>query len=272
MNPGPLERIRDWLLLIILLAISLFTMLFRNDPLLRGLRAVSLEATSSVEHTFSWFADYLRALEENNRLREENIRLSSEVARSREAQILNAKLSEFLALQDSSASPLVAARIISKDPTRQQNYLILDVGSRDGIQVGMAVIDTRGILGKIVLVSDHYCSVMTYLNTDFIVPAKVQPLQLDGLVKWEGERQEYLLLQHIVKTEPIERGQRVVTSGYSNVFPPGYPIGLVDSIAVLPGRNELLIFLRPTANLEDAEYAFVIQALQDSALQALREY
>ncbi len=253
------DRIRDWVVLSVLLLCAVVAMLAQNEPMLRGLRGFSLQTTGWIEARFAWVGRFYRALDDNVLLREENIELSSQLARLREARLENERLRRLLALHDSSAYRLVAARIISKDIFQQENFITLDVGRADSVDVDMAVVDERGILGKVVFVSRHYSRVMTYLNTDFRVPAKVQPLQAAGILSWTGKRSDdVLLLEHVVKTEPVEKGQFVVTSGFSSIFPPGYPIGRVDSVAKRPGRNELEIQVRPSAPLQTVEHAFVI--------------
>ncbi len=252
------DRIRDWVVLGVLLAVSLLTLLTENQPVLRGLRAEALEATAFLEARFAWAGGYFRALRENEVLREENIVLSSQVARSREAILENERLRRLIGFQDTTDFDLQAARIINKDITQQRNFLTLNVGSADSVDVDMAVIDERGIIGKVVLVSRNFSSVMPYLNTDLRIPSKVQPLQAFGIVRWEGGSSDRLRMDHVVKTEPVESGQLVVTSGYSGVFPAGLPVGVIDSVSSRTGRNDLSIFLRPATSLSTAEHAFVI--------------
>lgn len=262
-------RIRDWVLLTGLLVVSTVVMLVRNEPLLRGLRGFALETTAWVETGFSFVGRYVRALDENSRLREENIHLSSELARAREALIENRRLTTLLAVQDSLDYPLLPARIISKDLTRQQNYFTLDVGANEQVKVGMAVVDAAGILGRVVLVTPHYSQVMSYLNTEFFVPAKVQPSQAQGLIRWDGERTDRLLLEHVVKTDSIFSGQLVVTSGYSMYFPPGFPIGRIDSVTIRPGKVELQVQVTPLAPLSRAEHAFVLLFTPDPERESI---
>lgn len=252
------DRIRDWVVLGVLLAVSLLTLLTENQPVLRGLRAEALEATAFLEARFAWAGGYFRALRENEVLREENIVLSSQVARSREAILENERLRRLIGFQDTTDFDLQAARIINKDITQQRNFLTLNVGSADSVDVDMAVIDERGIIGKVVLVSRNFSSVMPFLNTDLRIPSKVQPLQAFGIVRWEGGSSDRLRMDHVVKTEPVESGQLVVTSGYSGVFPAGLPVGVIDSVSSRTGRNDLSIFLRPATSLSTAEHAFVI--------------
>lgn len=252
------DQIRDWVLLIALLLVSLYVMFTYNAPLVRAMRAHSLEVTAKVEGSLAWMGRYFRALEENDALRQQNFDLSSAVARSREARMQNAHLRRMLGVRDTFGHPLRAARIISKDITHQRNLLTLDVGRVDSVAMGMPVVNENGIIGKIVLVSTHYARVMPYLNTDFRAPAKVLPIEAEGIVRWEGQRPDRLLMEHVIKTEPVERGQLVVTSGHSGVFPPGRAIGRVDSVAQQPGRNALRVYLTPAAPINEADHAFVI--------------
>lgn len=263
------DRIRDWVILFVLLATSVGIMLTLNTPLLRSFRAIALDVTGIVEARFAWAGNFLRALDENEALRQSNIALSSELARSRAARQENERLRRLLEFREGTALEMKAARVVSKDVFRQDNYLTLDVGRNDSVEVGMAVIDERGILGKVVLVSEHYSRVMPYLNTDFRVPAKVQPLDAAGILRWQGTNPDQLLLEHIVKTQPVEENQLVVVSDVSSVFPAGYPIGRIDSFVTQPGRNAFDIFVKPLAPLSTAEHAFVVLRLPEPELEKL---
>jgi rod shape-determining protein MreC len=260
------DRIRDWVVLFSLLAVTIGMMVAQNEPIVRSMRGASLNLTAWVESHFAWVGGYFRSIEENQLLRDENITLSSEVARSREALYENERLRSMIAMTDTSQHELLPARIVGKDLTRQQNYLTLDVGERDGVREGMAVIDERGVIGRVVFVSSRYARVMPYLNVDFRLPARVQEVRSEGVVRWEGNRFDHLLMEHVVKTDPVEPGHLVITSGYSGTFPEGYPIGIVDSVAFRTGRNERLVWVRPLAPLDKVNFAFVIMTLPDPEL------
>ena len=112
------DKVRDWVLLLVLLLISSSVLLSANDPMVRGLRARAIETTSSVEGWFTWLGNFFRAADENEALRSENHRLSSELARAREASAVNEQLQALLGLRDSLAYEVVPATIVYKDITR----------------------------------------------------------------------------------------------------------------------------------------------------------
>ena len=264
MNTQLWYRIRDWVLLFTLLLASTVTLVSRNEPVVLGLRSVSLQVAGGVERRLAWVGDYVSALEENNRLRSQNVQLSSEVARTREALQENNRLKTLLALADSLEYPTVPAKIISRDINRQQNFITLNVGRSDGVDVGMGVVDQDGIIGRVVLASQDFARVMPFLHTDFRVAARIVPGRSEGIVRWTGTDARFLSLEHVLKTEPVAAGQLVVTSASSGTFQPGYPVGVIDSVGALPGRNEYFIRITPAATYASADYVFVVQSLPSS--------
>ncbi|MDA0378937.1 MAG: rod shape-determining protein MreC [Bacteroidetes bacterium] len=252
------ERIRDWVLLGVLVITSLVIMLTANDPMLRGLRARSLEATASIESMFAGLGRYVRALDENEVLRGQNIELSNQVALMRTAQAENQRLEAMLGLRDSLSFQVQAAKVIAKDITSERNFIIIDVGSDHGIKENMAVIDPSGIVGKVVLVGERYARVMTYLNTEFFTPANVLPAYSDGSLRWDGGRFDRLLLEHVVRSAAVSVGDQVVTNGYSTIYHPGYPIGVVDTLYAAPGMSTWTIHVRPHARLDNLSHVFVV--------------
>jgi len=259
----------DWVLLAGLLFLATVFMFTQNRSLTRALRTHTLEATARIESSFAWMSRYLRALDQNRKLRRRNIELSSKVARTRSVRMRNRELRRMLQLRDSSSARLRAARIVTKDIFQQENFLTLNVGRDDGVREGMAVVHQRGIIGTVMLVSDDFARVMPFLNTDFRVPGIIKPLRAEGIVRWDGERHDRLLLEHVVKTEPVQKGQPVVTSGHSDVFPRGRAIGTVDSVKSRQGRSELLIYLTPSVPLREIGHAFVILHSPDPDRTAL---
>lgn len=245
-------------------------MLTENLSIVRTFRAASLEITGRVENSLSWIGRYFHALEENDLLRSENISLSSQLARSREADIENTRLRRLVGFVDSVSYNLEPARIIQKEITAQNNYLYLNKGRRDGVARDMGVLDERGILGKVIEVSENYAQVMSYLNMDFRVPAKIQPSQAQGIIKWEGVQRDQLLLEHVIKTEIVNQGDLVVTSGYSSVFPPGYPVGTVQTVVPQPGKNQLLVYIKPSSQIDVVEHAFIVLEQPEEELEMLQ--
>lgn len=263
MNIRNWDKLGDWIIFAVMLLFAAVLLVSRNEPVVLGLRSLALQTSAGIDSRISWISSYASALNENANLREDNILLSSQVARSREALLENNRLRSLIRYSDSTAISLRPARIISKDITGRQNLMTLDIGSEDSVQIGMAVIDEHGVIGKVVLVSTSYSRVMPYINTDLRIPAKVLPMQAAGIVRWDGQRKDNLILDHVIKTEPVVTGQLVVASGFSSVYPEGIPVGTITEVHRIDGRNELVIHLKPAANATTASHVFVVMNRPD---------
>ncbi|PAP77597.1 rod shape-determining protein MreC [Rubrivirga marina] len=257
------ERSRDYVVFGALLLVGIVIFVGRNGPALRAARAASLTVTAPVEGAFERAAQFRRSLVENERLRSETAQLSAEVARLREASAENAQLRSLLQFPDTTNTRRVVARVVAKDITEQTNLLTIDAGARDSIEVGMPVINERGIVGRVVLTSDRYSVVMPHQNTQFRVPAAIEALGREGVVRWDGAAFDRLTMEYVVKTEPVERGMLVVTSPFSGVFPAGIPVGRVDTAYAAAGRNDYVIHLDPAAPISEVGYVYVLLTRPD---------
>ena len=265
------SRTRDFVVFGVLVSVAAGLFVSRNGPALRTARAASLAATAPVEGLYARVTRFQRSLRENEALRAETAELSTEVARLREARAENAQLRRLLGMADSTDAPRVLARVVSKDVTQQANLLTIDAGADDGVEVGMPVISERGIVGKVVLTSGRYAVVMPHQNTQFAVPATIAELDRDGVVRWDGQQVDRLVMEYVVKTEPVERGMLITTSPFSGVFPAGLPVGRVDTAYAALGRNDYVIMLEPAAPISETNYVYVLQVRPDPEKAILEE-
>ncbi|MEM1118084.1 MAG: rod shape-determining protein MreC, partial [Bacteroidota bacterium] len=252
------DRTRDYVVFGALFLIAVGIFVWRNGPALRTARAASLVVTAPVDGWFERARQFRASLQENERLRTETAELSAEVARLREARSENAQFRALLGIEDSTAAPRVVGRIVAKDITEQTNLLTIDVGRRDSVEIGMPVVNERGIVGKVVLTSDRYAVVLPHQNTQFRVPAVIDDLDREGVVRWDGAALDRLTMEYVVKTEPVEPGMLVTTSPFSGVFPAGVPIGRVDTAYAAAGRNDYIIHLTPAAPISEVGFVYVL--------------
>lgn len=253
-----LHRLRTFILLFVLLAISSLVMANANRSLMRGIRAQTLKIVGAVEYRISWAAEIPRSLRENQQLRDSNLRLTNELNRLRIAGRENKDLREALGWKRSNEFEMVAARIIAREPFGATNFFTLDVGHAQGVDMDMAVISHMGILGRIVQVSRNYSEVMPYLHSQFYVPVMIDTLGAVGIVSGQTSTPDSLILGNIVKTENVQIGQRVITHDASEVFPPNIPVGTITAYRAQQGSNFWEVRIRPAAPLHTSHFAFVV--------------
>jgi len=251
-------RLRPFILLFCLLAVSVVVMANVNRPLMRGVRAQTLKFVGAVEYQLSWASEILLALGENQKLRSSNLRLTSELARLRIAANENEELRGVLGWQNVNDYDAVPARIIAREPYGTTNYLTLDVGSEQGVTIDMAVISHLGIIGRTVHVSSNYSEVMPYLHSQFHVPVMIDSLRSVGIISGNGSTPDSLVLENVVRTENVQIGQRVITHQASEIFPPNIPVGTIVAVHPIAGNNFMLIKVEPAAALHTTHFVFVI--------------
>ncbi|MCS7082623.1 MAG: rod shape-determining protein MreC [Bacteroidetes bacterium] len=258
-------RIRDHVLLAVLLSLSLLTLLHQQSEQLRLLRLLALGATA-------WVLDYtdralgiLRLAGENERLRQENLRLSGELSKLRTAEVLYQRLEGWWRAPDSlfRAWPAVPARVVGKDLTGLHNRLVLGIGRSSGVEPGMPVVTPEGLVGKILVVGSRYSLAQAYLNTDWRVSAVLMRQRALGVVRWDGRRPDRLLLDYIVPSVEVRPGDSVLTSGLSLDYPAGILIGRVHSVRADPRRPFWHIELEPAVPLWSLEAVFVLRFRAD---------
>lgn len=124
----------------------------------------------------------------------------------------------------------ISAEVVANTLTRQQNYLILNKGSRDGVRTDMGVITAAGPVGVVASVSPHYCRVVSLLHNRSRTSVRLKPSQAVGSMAWEGADPTRTAVRDILQHIPVQVGDTVCTSGYSTFYPQDLPIGVVDKV------------------------------------------
>lgn len=251
---------RDQILTAFLLVVAVSLMMVRSEGGLKNLRVTSVVVISYLEQPLSHIRIYRQALLTNRDLRRENILLQDEISRLRSAGEELTELRAILGIREDPEFPheMIATGVIAKNLTGLNNSLTIDKGSVDGVREGMAIVNSKGLIGRVILVSEQFAQVMPMSNSLFRVSAMVQGTRAYGIVSWEGKGLNELVLNYVPRATVIEPGMIVETSGYSNDMPAHLPIGVVTGIVPEPGRETQRIYIRPFANLSTLAEGFAI--------------
>jgi rod shape-determining protein MreC len=263
--------IRDQLFTVGVLIVALFLMVTRQDDAFQNLRKASLVVVSTLEIPLSNVRVYRTALQTNAELDRQNILLQDEISRLRTLREENERLKELLALKDSTAYELVAVRVVSKKLTGINNSMIVNAGSNRGVRVGMPVLNADGLIGQVVLTSNRQAQILPLLNRHFRVSAMVEESRASGILSWEGTGPNELILRYIPQTVDVQPGMRVMTSGLSNQFPFGIPIGTVTGIDLETGKETQIIYVEPFASLYTLAEAHIMLYEPDEDVSNLQE-
>jgi rod shape-determining protein MreC len=234
------------------------------------LRQFSAVTVSVLQSPLANIRVYRQALTTNTYLQRQNILLQDELSKLRAIEQENIELRRLLAFQDSSEFSLTPTLIIGKDLNGINKSLTINSGSSSNVKVGMPLVTSDGLLGKVILTSKEYSQVLPYNNSLFRVSGLVQEMNAPGIVSWNGESLTEMVIDFIPQTIPVEVGYTVVTSGFSNELPAGIPIGYVTRTELEEGKETQKIYLKPFASLSQASQGFIVNFSPDSSISDLQ--
>ncbi|MDZ7807449.1 MAG: rod shape-determining protein MreC [Gracilimonas sp.] len=266
-----LSDAKDYIITALLLIFAFALAISRHQGGIDTLRTVSVTSLSLLEEPLANIRIYRQALNTNTYLQRQNILLQDELSRLRAIEQENRELRKLLGYQYRSDFDLQPVLIVSKQLSGLNNTLTVDSGTQDGLKEGMPLVSSDGLIGKIVLAGTYYSQVMPYYNSLFRVSARIQENQANGIVSWTGDHYGELVMEFVPKTVPVDSGFVIETSGSSNQFPQGIPIGRVIRAEPEQGRQTQRIYLEPYASLTDIAQGFIIKFEPDSNIIILKE-
>ncbi|MBM4466676.1 MAG: rod shape-determining protein MreC [Chloroflexi bacterium] len=150
----------------------------------------------------------------------------------------------------------VKGRVIGRDPSNFLSYLIVDVGSQQGIERGMPVVTERGLVGRITEVGSNWAKVMLIIDPSSSVNALIQNSRATGVV--EGRVGGGLVMKYIPQADTVNVNDIVLTSGLGGNFPKALIIGQVTAVHQRDIEMFQQAVIRPTVDFNNLEIVLVI--------------
>lgn len=224
-----LTKFNHWIVFLLLEVFSLVLLLTYNSyqssvwfTSANTIAGKAYELSSEVESFFS-----LTAVNEELTLR--NIKLEHEVTwleqRLEQYGDTTARLGETMRLL--AGFQMIPAKVVSNELTKKDNLLTIDKGTMDGVREDMGVVCGNGIVGIVYLAAPHYSVVIPVLNSRSNISCAIRNRGYFGYLRWMGGNSKIAYVDDIPRHAHFRRGDKVVTSGYSSVFPPGVMVGKI---------------------------------------------
>ncbi len=153
----------------------------------------------------------------------------------------------------------IPAKVVNASVNKRRNYLTLNAGKTNGITRDMAVITPDGIVGYDTDVSENFASVMSILHKDAKVNCQLKKDGSYGPLVWDGGDYRYCLLTDIPTHSRIKKGDTVITSELSGLFPEGITVGTVDSYERRYNESFYTVKVRLSADLKKTGYVYVVK-------------
>ena len=213
------------------------------------LLARSTRLVGGVHGFFAGIGHYFSLGRENRLLLDRGTRLEERLAQYEEAATA-ARLDSYMQDIGESKYRFAVASVVSNSTNRLQNLLTLNRGLRDSIQTEMAVLSPDGaMVGYVVACTDRYSVALSVLNTSFRASGKLADSDYSGSICWDGLDPHVVVLDELSKYADPKPGDEVVTTGFSQYFPPDVLIGWVESATLNETRTAYTVRVRLAAEL-----------------------
>jgi rod shape-determining protein MreC len=243
------------------------TLLLNNNTYQRAWTLnVSNQFIGRIYEQTSYFKNYLHLEEVNNSLALENARLKNELRSSflidrAEKHIVTDSVRK-------QQYSYIVARVVNNSIHLRNNYLIINRGTRHGVERGMGVTGPDGIVGVVREVSENFARVQSVLHAESRFSANVNG-SIGSLV-WEEENMDSktATLKDVPGHVKVKPGDLVTTSGYS-LFPMGIRIGTVKRTELKSGNSFLDIEVTLSTDFSSLQYVYVVNNLLAKEQQSI---
>lgn len=207
----------------------------------------------------------------NDSLARENATLKMQLPSSKFSSLVDITNVKDTTLQQQYS--FLEAKVVNNTIHRPHNYITINRGHAQGVVNGAAVInaESEGIIGIVHKVGQNYSVVMSLLNIDIRVSAKISRNHYFGSLLWDGKSSKSVQLQSLPKHADIVVGDTIVTSGFSTVFPEGIMVGTVDTFSIPAGINFYDVKVNLINDLNAVRYVYVVNDLLKKEKIALEE-
>jgi rod shape-determining protein MreC len=271
-RPGGSLGLRFMLLAIASVALMLLD--YRQDHLSRvrqGLSIAVYPVQVLVDLPFNgwqWlnssFAKRSALLEENERLKREQLSASVRLQRLAALESENARLRAMLDSSAHVADRVLIAEILAVDLDPYRQRFDLNRGLVDGVYVGQAILDAKGVVGQVVRAGTLTSEAVLITDADHALPVTVNRNGLRTIATGTGDSSK-LRLPYLTNSADIQTGDLLVSSGLGGVFPAGYPVARVAQVRPRPGQSFAEVIAEPVSELDRDSEVLLVWTARDSA-------
>ena len=125
---------------------------------------------------------------------------------------------------------LIPAKVVTNETNKRDDLITIDKGAADGIKKDMGVVSGTGVVGIVYMTSPHYSIVIPVLSSQSNISCTIEKRGYFGYLHWNGGPSSLAYVDDIPRHAKFRRGDNIVTSGYSSIFPEGIMVGKVGYV------------------------------------------
>ena len=207
-----------------------------KDVIYRG-AAVSSYPSKFISISYSFFENHINLYGNYNELIKENEELKNNISKSDFLELENSQLRKLIEEQIESPSNFASARIMLDKQSPYLNSFVINVGSNKGIKNGMAALDGKNFIGRIVDVNFFSSRVLLVSDLNSKIPILSEPSANHAILSGRGTSEP--TLEYLPENHNIQDGDKIYTSGKEGIFAPGIPIG---EVKIVKNKIKVLLF------------------------------
>ena len=206
----------------------------------------------------SWrsYIDLVDVRSENEMLVRRVAELEEANLQFREALVASGNLERIAAMRDDFEVAMQPSEVVGLDVSPFFRSVLVDRGSRHGVQPGNPVITDEGVVGLVTRTSPHAAKTMLVLDRQSRIDAMIQRNRARGMVSGNGSGE--LNFEFVVLGADVRIGDRVITSGLGGVYPKGIDLGEVTEVSDPSGSLVQAASLKPAVDFGRLEQVFVM--------------
>lgn len=223
------------------------------------------EITGSIEKQYSKVSGYFSLKKENEALRNRLAEVQNKLAENFQNPDTTKRIVTDSIPVDTTGLLrkylYMEAAVVNNSIIQPNNYFTIHRGGKQGVQPGMVVISASGVAGVVLDVTDNFATVMSMLNKQSRISARLKKTGESGRIEWDGKNPRVVQLRDIPKSVKLAKGDTVLTSQYSD-FPPGVMIGTIKRVLLEKSTNNYFLEITPANDFSNLQNVFVVANLQ----------
>ncbi len=252
-----ITRYSNFLIFLILEVVAFILITTTNHYQQSATWSAANRFVASIQQTMTNISDYFSLRKENEKLLQENADLKTQLMLMNNVLESNHEREEQY-IYSHLDWEYIPAKVIGITTHKQHNYLTINKGQRDGIEVDMGVVSQDGVVGIVSAAGERYALVVPLIHTEVNVSCRIQANDNIGRTHWLGKDYRELQLEDISRHIVVNEGDTIITSGLTPVFPYGIVVGTVIQNQLTDHDNYHRITLQIATDYRKLNYVQVI--------------
>jgi len=199
--------------------------------------------------------EYFGLKAQNDELAKENARLKTLLFNQKDTT----KLPQIDSIKGVNKIDILVSKVIRNPYSSLENFITINNGSTSGIKPNMGVINSAGIIGIVDNTSKNYATIISVLNVNIKINAKIKKSNHFGSLVWNGKSTGFAQLIDVPRLAGVRKGDTIVTGAESRVFPENIGIGTIDKVYIDNQTNYYTLDIKLFNDMTNLGHVYVIK-------------